>query len=58
MFLAAVMIIFIAIYFAFFRKKKESNFKIEYRDPKKEMKTMMGMGNYGSVLGCEGNKCY
>lgn len=57
-FFVVVMVIFTVIYFAFFKKKKESNFKIEYTDPKMQMKSMMGMGGYGSVLGCENGKCY
>jgi hypothetical protein len=46
------------IYISVKNKKAESSWKPEAYPMKNQMRSMMGMGGYGSVLGCEGNKCY
>jgi len=53
-----LIILYLLVTKVFKKKIFESSFKVDYADPKSQMRTMMGMGNYGSVLGCEGNKCY
>ena len=54
-FFVVVVAVFATIYYFFFsRKKIESNWKPEFRDQKKEMKSMLGKGNYESVAGMGG----
>jgi hypothetical protein len=54
-FTISVIAIFAVIYYVFFsRKKIESNWTPEFRDPKKDMKSMLGKGNYESVAGMGG----
>jgi hypothetical protein len=61
--IATVTVVIFIIYLIYIsmKNKKESSFNFEYTDPKHQMRAMMGMGNYGSVLGCreeDGKKCY